>query len=121
MARPLRITYPGAFCHITSRGNERKTIFKSRADRRKFLAYLESATERYSAVIHGYCLMGNHYHKRSGTPLKAIGERYGLGDSDVSRVSRRLEKRKTEDAALKQVVAKIDRAIQSQESRPDLD
>ena len=24
MARPLRITYPGAFYHITSRGNERK-------------------------------------------------------------------------------------------------
>jgi REP element-mobilizing transposase RayT len=37
MARPLRITYPGAFYHITSRGNERKQIFKSLADREKFL------------------------------------------------------------------------------------
>ena len=26
MTRPLRITYPGAFCHVTSRGNERKDI-----------------------------------------------------------------------------------------------
>jgi hypothetical protein len=33
MARPLCITYPGAFYHITSRGNERKAIFKSSADR----------------------------------------------------------------------------------------
>ena len=30
MARPLRITYPGAFYHVTSRGNEWKDIFKSR-------------------------------------------------------------------------------------------
>ena len=33
MARPLRIAYPGAFYHITSRGNERKDIFKSQRDR----------------------------------------------------------------------------------------
>jgi len=33
MSRPLRIEYPGAFYHVTSRGNERKDIFKSEADR----------------------------------------------------------------------------------------
>jgi len=68
MARPLRITYPGAFYHITSRGNERKAVFKSRADRLKFLAYLESAWERYNAAIHCYCLMDNHYHLLLETP-----------------------------------------------------
>lgn len=26
MARPLRIEYPGAYYHVTSRGNERKAI-----------------------------------------------------------------------------------------------
>ena len=62
MARPLRITYPGTFYHVTSRGNERKNIFKSKHDREKFLEYLESATQRYDAVIHVYCLMENHYH-----------------------------------------------------------
>lgn len=40
MARPLRIEYPGAFYHVTSRGNERKTIFKSNRDWEKFLDYL---------------------------------------------------------------------------------
>jgi len=35
MARPLRIIYPGAVYHITSRGNQRKEIFKSQADREK--------------------------------------------------------------------------------------
>jgi REP element-mobilizing transposase RayT len=68
MARSLRIIYPGAFYHVTSRGNERKEIFKSKRDREKFLAYLESATQRYDAVIYAYCLMDNHYHIMLETP-----------------------------------------------------
>ena len=68
MGRPLRIEYPGAWYHVTSRGNEQKDIFKSRADREKFLSYLESAAVRYGAVIHAYCLMGNHYHLLLETP-----------------------------------------------------
>jgi REP element-mobilizing transposase RayT len=62
MARPLRIEYHGAFYHVTSRGNEQKDVFKSQKDREKFLDYLASATERYGAVLHAYCLMTNHYH-----------------------------------------------------------
>ena len=31
-ARPLRIEYPGAYYHITSRGNEQKEIFKNNND-----------------------------------------------------------------------------------------
>ena len=68
MARPLRITYPGAFYHVTSRGNERKAVFKSKRDREKFLEYLESATQRYDARIHTYCLMDTHYHLLLETP-----------------------------------------------------
>jgi len=68
MARPLRIQYPGAHYHVTSRGNERKDIFKSRRDREKFLDYLQSATQRYGARIHCYCLMSNHYHLIMETP-----------------------------------------------------
>jgi len=62
MGRSLRIQYPGAWYHITSRGNERKAIFNSKGDRERFLSYLESAHERYGALIHVYCLMKNHYH-----------------------------------------------------------
>lgn len=68
MARPLRINYPGAFYHITARGNEQKDIFKSKRDRIKFLEYLESSSERYDAVIHAFCLMNNHYHLLLETP-----------------------------------------------------
>lgn len=68
VSRPLRIEYPGAFYHVTSRGNERRTVFQSNRDREKFLSYLESTHERYGAVIHVYCLMGNHYHLLLETP-----------------------------------------------------
>ena len=68
VSRPLRIEYPGAFYHVTSRGNERKTVFQSNRDREKYLSYLESTHERYGAVIHTYCLMGNHYHLLLETP-----------------------------------------------------
>jgi len=69
MARPLRIEYPGAYYHVTSRGNERKAVYKSRRDREQFLSYLESATERYGAVMHVYCLMNNHYRLLLETPF----------------------------------------------------
>ncbi|HSE87242.1 MAG TPA: hypothetical protein VLJ79_13545 [Candidatus Binatia bacterium] len=36
-ARPLRIEYDGALYHVTSRGNNRKTIFKDDSDRTLFL------------------------------------------------------------------------------------
>ena len=68
MSRPLRIQYPGAFYHVTSRGNERQGIYKNNRDREKFLEYLSSASERYGAVIHAYCLMDNHYHLFLETP-----------------------------------------------------
>ena len=68
MARQLRINYPGAFYHVTSRGNEQKAVFKSKRDREKFLEYLETATLRYDAVVHVYCLMDNHYHLLLETP-----------------------------------------------------
>ena len=68
MSRPLRITYSGAFYHVTSRGNERKAVFKSKKDREQFLSYLKSASERYDARIHVYCMMDNHYHLLIETP-----------------------------------------------------
>ena len=68
MGRQLRIEYCGAYYHVTARGNERKDIFKSNRDREKFLEYLQSAVERYWAVIHVWCLMNNHYHLLLETP-----------------------------------------------------
>ena len=62
MARPLRIEYPGAFYHVTSRGNERKKIFFAKADFGKFRDYLIEAQVKYDFVLHCYVLMSNHFH-----------------------------------------------------------
>ncbi len=42
MARPLRIEYPNAFYHITSRGNERRPIFRAKENYERFVDYLET-------------------------------------------------------------------------------
>jgi putative transposase len=68
MARPLRIEYDGAFYHLTSRGNERKAIFKDDTDRQLFLDSLSQVTERFHWLCHAYCLMDNHYHLVVETP-----------------------------------------------------
>jgi putative transposase len=62
MARPLRIEYPGAVYHVTSRGNARADIFADSADRQTFLLLLESVLNRFNWICHAYCLMDNHYH-----------------------------------------------------------
>ena len=68
MARPLRIEYDGALYHVTSRGNDRKAIFKVDSDRELFLNTLARVTERFHWICHGYCLMNNHYHLVIETP-----------------------------------------------------
>lgn len=68
MARPLRIQYPGAVYHITSRGNEKKSVFKDDQDRENFLITLQKVNKRYNWICHAYCLMDNHYHLLIETP-----------------------------------------------------
>ena len=68
MARPLRIEYPGAVYHITSRGNEKKSVFKDDEDRETFLRILTHVNKRYHWLCHAYCLMDNHYHLLVETP-----------------------------------------------------
>lgn len=74
MSRPLRIEYPGAFYHVTARGNERKDIFADDRDQERFLFYVNAAFERYKARIHAYCLMSNHYHLLIETPVGNLAQ-----------------------------------------------
>lgn len=62
MSRPLRIEYPGAIYHITSRGNARSDIYQTLQDRHAFLTVLEQTCERYYWRCYAWCLMTNHYH-----------------------------------------------------------
>ncbi len=62
MSRPLRIEFPGAAYHITSRGNEKKAIFRNDQDKKSYLELLALVVKRFHWLCHGYCLLGNHYH-----------------------------------------------------------
>lgn len=62
MSRPLRIEFPGAVYHVTSRGDRREAIYLGDADRRNWLDVLALGLERFDAQALAYCLMGNHYH-----------------------------------------------------------
>lgn len=94
MARPLRLVYPGAVYHITARGNERKEIYRTDADRTAFLSILSQAVERYRLVLHAYVLMNNHYHllletQEGNLPL-AIRHLNGIYSSYFNRSHRRV-------------------------------
>src|SRR5215831_19202015 len=68
MTRPLRIEYAGAHYHVTSRGTERRAIFRDDSDREKFLELTGRAVEQFGIRVHAYVLMDNHYHLLIETP-----------------------------------------------------
>ena len=81
MSRPLRLEFEGAFWHVTSRGNERKDIFREDRDRLLFLSLLAAAVKRFRWRLHEYCLMTNHYHLVIETPFRTLAK--GIGVSGV--------------------------------------
>jgi putative transposase len=62
MARPLRIEFPSALYHVTSRGDGREDIYLEEGDRQAWLGILGAVCERFRWVCHAYCQMTNHYH-----------------------------------------------------------
>jgi putative transposase len=72
MARPLRIEYPGAVYHVTSRGNAGQAIFRNDEDRATFLSTLDFVVSRQGWLCHAYCLMSTHYHLLLETPAPTL-------------------------------------------------
>jgi putative transposase len=62
MSRPLRIEFPEAIYHVTSRGNRKDAIFLDDRDRHQWLDVLEQVAHRFDVRVLAYCLMGNHFH-----------------------------------------------------------
>jgi putative transposase len=62
MARPLRIEYPGAMYHITSRGIDRRDIFNCDKDREHLIQLLKEGADFFKVDVIAYCLMPNHVH-----------------------------------------------------------
>src|SRR5688572_1974613 len=68
MSRPLRLEFPGAIWHVTSRGNERRDIVRDDLDRRRFVAFLGRVVHDHNWILHAWVLMTNHYHLLVETP-----------------------------------------------------
>ncbi len=62
MVRPLRIEYPNAWYHVTSRGVLGLEIFRDDKDRKRFLDILKESVEIFQVEVHCYVLMSNHFH-----------------------------------------------------------
>lgn len=62
MARPLRLDFPGAVHHVTTRGNARASIFVDDTDRQSLLGVLADVVALRHWRCHAYCLMDNHFH-----------------------------------------------------------
>ena len=62
MSRPVRIEFPGAVYHVTSRGSDGQIVFGDADDRGVFLNVLGNVVVRFGWLIHSYVLMDDHYH-----------------------------------------------------------
>ncbi len=60
--RQARIKGEFSVYHVIQRGNERKDLFLSVADRVKFLDILLRMKAKYNFLIYSFCLMSNHIH-----------------------------------------------------------
>ena len=98
MARPLRIERAGGWYHVTSRGNERKAIFRDDRDRRHFLELMGEVVDRFRIRLHVYVLK----------ELRELAEAVELrNDAVVATNAIRYEKRRKESRAEQAAVRKV--------------
>jgi putative transposase len=93
MARPLRIEFAGALYHVTSRGNERKPVYRDGHDRARFLDRLSAVVNTHRLRVHAFALMQNHFHLLVETLeanlSQAMGQLIGAYTQDFNRRHRR--------------------------------
>ena len=62
MPRFARVVLPDCLHHVTQRGNARRDVFFTPADRQVYLGLLKQYSSYYCLRIFGFCLMTNHVH-----------------------------------------------------------
>jgi putative transposase len=62
MARKPRVEVEGGLYHLITRGVDRRDIFHSPEDHKKFLWLLETQKAKLPFFLYAYCLMTNHIH-----------------------------------------------------------
>ena len=73
MSRQLRIEFPGALHHVTSRGNAGRRMFIDADDGAQFMSLLEREVRQQGWLCHAFCLMEDHYHLLVETPEPNLG------------------------------------------------
>lgn len=68
MSRPVRIEFPGAHHHVTSKGIKGRAVFSDDEGKAVFLSVLNTVVSRYGWLVHSYVLMSDHYHLVVGVP-----------------------------------------------------
>src|SRR6266540_2691259 len=122
MARPLRIEYGGAHYHVTSRGNERKAIFRDDTDRDEVRGQAVMGSEEFveEMMMRGWRYtepryMASYLMRRYGLMgLREIGERVGLHFSAVGNAVQRVADNPTRTMA--QSLREMDRRFKNQAS-----
>ena len=62
MARKPRFEVESGLYHVITRGVDRRDIFHSVEDHRKFISQLTVQKEKLPFYLYAYCLMTNHIH-----------------------------------------------------------
>lgn len=68
MSRELRVQFPDAIYHVTSRGNRRQDIVLDDVDRDTFFQRIGKVVEKYGWRMFAAALMTNHFHLFFQTP-----------------------------------------------------
>jgi|GEM_PF-1781962 len=68
MSRQPRIQFPGAFYHVTSRGNRHADIFLDDFDYLTWQDIFSRTAEKFGFISHSFCQMPNHFHILLETP-----------------------------------------------------
>ena len=89
MSRPLRLEHPGALWHVTSRGNERREIFRDDRDRELFLEILGRVVAMFRWRLYAWVLMNNHYHLLLELPSRTLWGMRQLNGIYTQRFNRR--------------------------------
>lgn len=76
-----------------NRGINKRHIFKNHAEKECLLALFDDVSTRFSAHIHGYCIMSNHYHLLLQTPNANLSRIMRHIDGAYTQAYHRLQKR----------------------------
>ena len=79
--RRLRVQYPNALYHVTSRGVLRRNIYRDDLDRETFFHWMERTVDKFGWPVYAIALMSNHFHLYFRTPDASLsrGAQYLLG------------------------------------------